>query len=422
MLLAGAGFAVLVGLLLSIVIARRLARPLRAMTEVAGAIAGGDLSRRVDASSSDEVGDLGRRFNEMATRLEQEVATIQQDRRELRAILGGMSEGVIAIDDQDRTVVINDAARHLLLIDPETTTGAPLWQTLRQPAVAEALAEAIKQDAIHTAELRLPRDGSELVLQLHASPIRADTGASRGAVLVITDITEREQIETVRRDFIANASHELKTPIASIRGLVETILEDPEMTVDTRTGFLQRVLRQISRLGNLVGEMLALSRLESRGGAPIARRRTDIVGPVRETIDDARPLAAERSVTLEAELPEEALMVTAEPESLRRIAGNLLDNAIKYSGRESRVAVRLRRRGAEVVLEVRDDGPGIPRDRHDRIFERFYRVDEHRSRKLGGTGLGLSIVKHLVQAHEGRIELESAPGEGSTFRVIFEAR
>ncbi len=420
-ILGGAGFAVLLGLIVAIVIARRLARPLRNMTEAVSAIAGGDLARRVAAEGSDEVGDLGRRFNEMAARLEQEVATIQRDRQELRAILGGMSEGVIAVDADDRMVLINDAAREMMHVQTEGAAGKHLWETLRLPAAVETIAEAAQHGSVQTAEVRLADAGEERVLQLHASPITDDDGRHIGAVLVVTEITARIQIEAVRRDFIANASHELKTPIASIRGLVETILEDPEMSVDTRESFLQRVVRQISRLGNLVEEMLALSRLESQSGSPVVRRTTDLVAPVREIVGDARPLADERSVTLVTELPDQEVHVSAEPESLRRIAGNLLDNAIKYSGRDSHVTVRVLTRNNEVWLEVEDDGPGIPRDRHDRIFERFYRVDEHRSRRLGGTGLGLAIVKHLVQAHDGQIQVESAPGQGSTFRVVFPA-
>jgi len=420
MILGGAAFAVLVGLLAALLVARRLARPLRQMAEVAGAIAGGDLQRRVAVTTRDEVGDLGRRFNEMAVRVEEDVATIDRDRRELRAILRGMAEGVIAVDAEDRVVLINEAARDMLQLSGMEVEGNPLWASVRLPSAADALARARKDGKPHTTVLRIPRDGRERALRLHASPVVGEDGLHRGAVMVVADITEREQIEAIRRDFIANASHELKTPIASIRGLVETILEDGEMPVATRTGFLERVVRQISRLGNLVEEMLALSRLESREAA-VTQRRTDLRAPLREVVEIARPLAAEREVTLAVELPESEILVRAEPESVHRIASNLLDNAIKYSGRNKHVAVRVYRTGANVVLEVRDDGPGIPKEKHNRIFERFFRVDEHRSRQLGGTGLGLAIVKHLVQAHGGRIELESAPGAGSTFRVMFQA-
>ncbi len=420
MILGGIGFALLLGLIGALLIARRLARPLRAMTEVVTAIAGGDLQRRVEANSADEVGDLGRHFNDMADRLEHEVATIQRDRQDLRAILGGMAEGVVAVDANDHTVLVNDAAYGMLQVERVPLEGKPLHETLRLPLVTETLQRAKDAGTTHTAVMRIARSGSERALRLHVSPILGKDGDYRGAVLVVADITEREQIEAMRRDFIANASHELKTPIASIGGLAETILEDGDMDVDTRTGFLERIMRQVGRLRDLVEDMLALSRLESEA-APVAERKTDFRTSLGEVIEDARPLAAEHGVTIQSDLPEEEVWVRAERESLHRIANNLLDNAIKYSGRGGRVIVLLRPDAGEVVLEVQDDGPGIPRDKHDRIFERFFRVDEHRSRRLGGTGLGLAIVKHLVQTHEGRIELESAVGAGSTFRVVFPA-
>ena len=415
-MLGAVGVAILFGLLGAWFVARRVSRPLQAVTEAAGDLAAGDYSRRAPVSSNDEIGDLGRSFNEMAAQLEAEVATIRRDQRELRAILRGMVEGVVAVDTQERVVLMNEAACEILGIEEERAAKRPIWETIRIPPVLAALQAAVKKESVQTSKVRLPRGGTDRIVNLHASPLVGDGGARRGAVIVLEDATERERVESIRRDFIANASHELKTPIASVRGMVETILDDDAMEAGVRQRFLERILGQTQRLGDIVQEMLALSRLEA-DGARVATRAFDARGALRGVVEDVMPLAQEREVTVESTIPTEPCLVHAEPEGLRRIVGNLLDNAVKYTHRGGTVEMNARQTGDELVIEVSDNGPGIPAEKHHRIFERFYRVDEGRSRELGGTGLGLAIVKHHVQALGGRIELESAPGQGSTFRV-----
>lgn len=414
--LGAVGFAMLLGLLGALFVARRVSAPLRAVSEAAAAIAEGDFARRAPVTTNDEIGDVGHSFNEMAARLEEEVTTIRRDQRELRSILRGMVEGVLAIDTEERVVLMNEAACEILDIAEKDAAKRPIWEAIRVPAVLTALAAAVKKQKEQTSKVRLSRGATDRIVKLHASPLIGDDGASRGAVIVLEDVTERERVESMRRDFIANASHELKTPIASVRGMVETILDDKAMDLEVRERFLGRVLKQTHRLGDIVQEMLALSRLETQG-ARLAVEAFDARVALREVVEDASPLAMEHAVQLSSSLPDEACPVLAEPEALRRIVGNLIDNAINYSSKGSQVKVHARTQGEELVIEVSDDGPGIPTEKHDRIFERFYRVDEGRSREVGGTGLGLAIVKHLVQALDGRIELESAPGRGSTFRV-----
>jgi two-component system phosphate regulon sensor histidine kinase PhoR len=267
-----------------------------------------------------------------------------------------------------------------------------------------------------TAELALVVQGKERTVRLHASPMKGIEG-SRGAVLVIEDVSAQRRVDAMRRDFITNASHELKTPIASIRAIVETVLGDGGMDESTRREFLERVQRQADRMGTLLEEMLTLSRLEARG-LPENLGVIDLRDAVAEAVQDAALLAAERDIHVRTVIEEAPTHVRADAESLHRIAGNLLDNAIKYSEPGRPVTVRVRTDPAGACLEVVDQGAGIPADKRDRIFERFYRLDTGRSREAGGTGLGLAIVKHLVQALGGRIEVESAPGQGSLFRVL----
>ena len=408
--------AVLIGLAAAVVLARRLSLPLRAMTQAAAAIAGGELNRRVPTPTSDEVGELGHAFNEMTGRLQKEMNTIRHDRRELRAILGGMAEGVVAVDADERIVLLNESACTIFGVDAEASNGRPIWEVLRVPQVTEVLAKAIEHASVQTSEWRRSQEGRQRILRLHASPLIGSSGGSRGAVLVLDDVTDRRRAVEVRSEFIANASHELKTPVASIRGLAETILHDPDMDIDTRDEFLERMIRQSSRLGDLVEEMLSLSRAESKE-ARAAATAFDARAPVREVLDDAAPLAAERDIDLRGDLGNTPLSMRSQREALVRIAGNLLDNAIRHSGAGDCVRVQLERNGDAAVLTVTDNGPGIPADRQDRIFERFYRLDDGRDRDSGGTGLGLAIVKHLVQAMSGQIEVQSPPEGGSRFTV-----
>ena len=262
-LLGATAFAVVIGLLGALFAARMLARPLQSMRDAAIAIAAGDYERRVRVATSDEVGDLGRAFNDMAVQLEREITTIRRDQREMSAILGGMVEGVLAVDGEERIALVNDAACSILDVAAEDVRGRPIWEALRLSRVPETLSRAVREGEVQSAELSLPRDGVERTVRLHVSPLEGGEGEARGAILVLDDITERRRLEEVRRDFIANASHELKTPVASIRGMAETVLGDAEMPVDTRRQFLERILRQSHRMGELIEEMLALSRLES---------------------------------------------------------------------------------------------------------------------------------------------------------------
>ena len=237
-----------------------------------------------------------------------------------------------------------------------------------------------------------------------------------GAVVVLHDVSRLERLETVRRDFVANASHELKTPITAIRGLVETLIDDKEIAPETQERFLTKIRDQSGRLSAIVTDLLTLSRLEAESGdsryTPL-----DLREPVLASAQALTPAAEEKGIVLETQLPDVRVEVAGDNEALGQVVTNLLDNALKYTPKGGKVWVRLTSQSGNAVLEVQDTGIGIePRDR-ERIFERFYRVDKARSRELGGTGLGLSIVKHIVLAHNGKVSVDSTPGTGSTFRV-----
>lgn len=416
--LLAAGIASIVALLLGFLHARRITRPVLDMAHAAKALAGGSYDTRVEQASRDELGVLAQAFNAMGRDLRSTLATLSEDRNKLAAILASMEEGVVAVDHNERVVHMNQVAARLLEADPRLALDRPLWEVVRLHELSDALNATLENgEPVHRVLVLPAAGGKDRTLEVHASPLTTHEGRPMGAVIVLDDVTQLRQLEAVRRDFFGNVSHELKTPVAAIRGMVETILDDPEMVAETRDRFLGRVLDQSSRLANLVTDLLSLSRLES--GGIYERLPLD----VRETIEDSartlRTTADAKGVGLQIELPDEPLTLEGEEETLLQAVGNLLDNAIKYTPEGGCVRVRASLLEAEqrIRIAVTDTGIGIEERHLERVFERFYRVDKARSRAVGGTGLGLAIVKHSVLAMEGEITVESEPGKGTTFRI-----
>ena len=410
----------LIGSLLALVFARRFVARIAAMCDAGAAIARGETARRVAVLGHDELGELGQSLNAMAAHFEEQVDTLQGERQRLDAILAGMIEGVVAVNREEQIVHANDAAGRILGFVPADGIGRPVWEHVRLVRVPEALREAIEQRRPQEDEVTDAREGELRSLRVLAAPLlgRDADGPTeaRGAVAVVRDVTQLRRLERVRRDFVANASHELKTPVAAIRGLVETILDDPDMTPETRSGFLERVHVQAGRLQGLVEEMLDLSRYESEEGA-WSRNAIDACGIVAEAVDLVAPLAAERGIDLSHHAADEAMLVRGHPEALRRITVNLLDNAVKYAPVRGRVDVSLRLVDERVVLRVDDNGQGVPQAERQRVFERFYRVDSGRAREAGGSGLGLAIVKHLVLSLGGDVHIATSESGGARFEV-----
>ena len=319
-------------------------------------------------------------------------------------LLEGMPTAILLFS-ASRLVYANPVARQLFGLEGIEGDSAP--KVLGDEGLAGAVTES--EETGRTTVVEVERAGRELVG-------RASTTAAGEVVLVVTDLTEAKRVEAVRRDFVTNASHELKTPVASIQALSDSLQlaldRDP---VRTRQ-MVRRLQEEAARLAQLVRELLDLSLLEEGAFGP-ERQLVDLAELVRTHLDRSARLAAERSVALRCDCAEPAALVST-PAEARLIVSNLIDNAIQYNRPGGEVAVKVRRRGGEVVLEVADTGIGIPEAEQGRVFERFYRVDKARSREAGGTGLGLSIVRNAVQRHGGRISVTSTPGEGSTFRVV----
>ncbi len=405
--------------------AGRLAKRARRLLARASALGSPVPPRKV--GRGDELACLEARLEENEARFVEQVEQLRVERNQLTAVLGGMVEGVVAIDLDRHVLHLNAvAARWFRRPAPESAVGRPIYELSRQPEISGALIEAMEKRRQVSRTFTLARFAGDDRLraaernrfELNASPLlssRRDDQVVEGAVAVIHDITELERLESVRRDFVSNVSHELKTPLTAIHGYVETLLEADPVDGRTRGRFLRKIRRQSNRLGALVSDLLTLSRIESSSGPP--EEVLDLRSPAGEVLNLLGPASEERGLELVAEFPDEAVAVLGEEEAIRQALSNLVDNAVKYSSAGGRVVVRLQAQNGRAVLEVEDEGPGIASEHLDRIFERFYRVDRARSRELGGTGLGLAIVKNVARRHGGGVEVESERDRGSTFRL-----
>jgi two-component system phosphate regulon sensor histidine kinase PhoR len=405
------GLAIALGWLL----ARRAARPVEELCDAAQRLAAGEVDATLPSTELAEVAGLSAAFARLKEQLVERGLTIGRQGTQQEAVLGSMIEGVLAIDARQRIVGMNRAAADLLGVDLEGVLRRPLQEVIRNPDLRRFALLAIdcREPVEDNLVLRAARDRT---IRLRGTALR-DVSGEGGAVIVLNDVTDIERLENVRRDFVANVSHELKTPVASIKGFVETLLDGALDEPGDSRRFLEIVGRQADRLASIIEDLLALSRIEqSEGAGNLPLEPTRIVEVLAAATADCGPRAAERRIRLKTGC-DDALVVEVNPPLLEQAIINLVDNAIKYSdpGREVRILAEVQ--GDDLVIRVIDEGTGIEAEHLPRLFERFYRVDKARSRKLGGTGLGLSIVKHIVQAHGGAIDVESTPGVGSTFTI-----
>lgn len=394
----------------------KIIHPLTSLTTAANAIAGGELQQTVEVTRGDELGTLSEAFNTMSRELSARMSELGQTSRELQestqlltTVFGSMIEGVIAVDNDERILFANRAARQLLDFGDRNPIGRPIWECVRNETVQTVVRHAMN-GLERSVECELPR--SESIVEIRSTPLASD--ASSGVVLVFHDVTELRRLGNVRREFVSNVSHELKTPLTIIQTATETLLdgaiEDPEFA----RRFLIRIDEQGERLHELIMDLLQLAQVES-GEYSLEFTAVSVRSVVDSLIDEFAAVAQSSQVKLLVEPADQELTVTADSNALRTILENLLTNALKYTAANGQVTVAWRQDGRFAVVEVRDTGVGIPGEHHSRIFERFYRVDRARSREIGGTGLGLSIVKHLASVLEAEVTVESEAGKGSVF-------
>jgi two-component system phosphate regulon sensor histidine kinase PhoR len=404
----------LMGLITTYWLTRRLVSPISVLTDAAEGITAGRFARRVGVNTNDEFGMLARSFERMSSELDTRETQLRESVQRQTTVLSGMVEGVIAVDSEHHVLFANVAAGEKLGFNPTRVEGLPLLEVVRSHELREIVQQALETSQTVPGEIAWQSRKKQLMLNIQATPL-AGTPVP-GVVLVLHDVTELKRLEGLRQQFVANVSHELKTPLSSIKAYTETLLngalEDPQHA----RHFLNRIDDQATRLHELILDLLSLARIES-GQAALEITGLSLKQVVEKCVRDQEERARASGLTIENLVKDSPLVVRADEEGLLQILGNLIDNAIKYTPAGGVITVRCRNDDNDAVIEVADTGVGIEPEHHSRLFERFYRVDKARSRELGGTGLGLAIVKHLCQAMQGSVSVTSQPGKGSVFGV-----
>lgn len=408
----------MISLVVSVLVTRWVTRPLLTIRAGVRRFTQGQFDAKIPACHLKDADALADDLNRMADRLDNRIRKVEQQREEENALLRCMVEGVIAVDHQRNVLRMNQSAAQLLGVrDVEAAKGKSVLSFLRTPEWVALLDRVLGGESPVEGYVEL-EDGKR-VLQVHGVALTGQQKRDLGALLVFTDVTVLSRVDTMQREFVANVSHELKTPITAITGFVEALLEHPDDDEETRRRFLGIVLKQVGRLQTIVSDILSLAALENGMRHPEQDMEVvDLCEILESAILPCRTIAAQKSITIEVDCPSQG-NVRIYPFFVEQAVMNLVDNAIKYSPEGSVVCVVGRCLADQVVIRVSDNGTGIAPEHHERLWERFYRVDRGRSRRIGGTGLGLAIVRRVALLHGGRCDVQSAPGEGSTFSILF---
>ena len=407
-LLAAGAAALALAAALAWAFARDVARPVLELRDVARALAAGDLTRRPSLVTAGEVGDLADALNRLAEQLAGRLEALKAEEALLAALTESLNEGVVALDPRQRVVRINEQGRRLLGV--RAPVPFALDHLPRERALRDALAAALRGEATDAAEATI--GGRTLLVAARPLP-------EGGAVLAAYDLTPVRRLESMRRDFVANVSHELRTPLTVVGGFAETLADDDPPPAQRRQ-FAETIRVNALRMQRIVDDLLDLARIESGGWVP-KPEALGVQAAAREAIATAAGVAAAKGIALRVDVPPAASTVWADPTALRQMLANLVDNAVRHTSAGEVVVFAEPASDGGVRVGVRDTGSGIPAEHLSRVFERFYRVDPARSREAGGTGLGLSIVRHLVEAHGGRVAAESTVGAGTTIAALFPA-
>ncbi len=400
-------------------VSRRISNQMREISAGAERLAAGDFSHKLFVPRIEEFAGVADSLNRMAAELDDKLRTLTHERNEREAVLSSMVEGVLAVDTDERVIAVNAAAARLLDTVPAAAEGKSIQEVVRNPDLQRVVGLALDGQRPVEADIVMRVGAEDRDLQANGTLLHGESGSDSavGAVVVLNDVTRLKRLEAVRRDFVANVSHELKTPVTSIKGFAETLedgaLDDPEAA----RRFVRIIAGQADRLNSIIEDLLALSTLEQSQDSPLLQlEEADLCDVVGVALDVCGPKAEARAIALSQTCPD-CLLAPVSPPLLEQALVNLIDNAVKYSPEGSTVEVRLEEAPEEIVVSVIDEGQGVRREHLPRLFERFYRVDKARSRDLGGTGLGLAIVKHIAQVHGGRVSVDSVVGRGSTFRI-----
>lgn len=446
---------VLVGLLTVMIL--RYRKWLSQIGDAATQLAKGDFSKPIKTTGPPPVAALADMLNHMAQQLDDRLSEVVRQRNELGTILSSMDEGVIAVDSELRVISLNRSAASLLQLDPALTIDRPIDQAIIDPELRRYVRQPLETGVGVQGEVTLTRPANnppkwvyealksnpqerskkgntkpvvqhERIIEATSAILRDAAGRRMGVVLVLHDVSELRRLESIRQDFVANVSHEIRTPISAIKAAAETLSDDLEYEPDSPPepamvrNILGIITRQAERLNAIVEDLLSLARIEQGKREESIEMEPSPLSPViAAAVETCQANADEKGISIRVHC-ETGLMARMNRTMIEQAVINLIDNAVKYSPEGSKVDVDARQDSAEVAITVRDEGRGIEPEHLPRLFERFYRTDRARSRQMGGTGLGLSIVKHIAEAHGGRVNVDSRPGQGSTFVLTIPSR
>ncbi len=406
----------LMAALVSYVVARRIARPIEEVRKGAERFARGELTYAIPPPKSKEMVMLVNALTQMAADLNNRIQTVDRQHSELAAVLSSMQEGVIALNMDEELINVNQAAAGMFKFKPADAIGRSIQEVIRNPQLHRFVQQALGGEGDAEGEIRIYQE-EERILGTHSSPLRESGGKRIGTLIVFHDITRLRRLETMRREFAANVSHEIKTPLTAIKGFVETLQSGAMNKPEEAGRFLKIIENHANRLTAIIEDLMKLSEIEQKGQTrSIGLKREPIEPIVRSAVEVCRVRADEKNIAIEL-MCGKSLAAEVNAHFLEQAVVNLVDNAVKYSETGSKVRVHAEKNGEGVDIRIEDQGIGIPGSHLPRLFERFYRVDKSRSRKEGGTGLGLAIVKHIIQAHGGTIDVDSTLGKGSTFII-----
>ncbi|MBU8881260.1 cell wall metabolism sensor histidine kinase WalK [Bacillus sp. FJAT-29790] len=406
---SGTAIALAITAVLGVLLAQTITRPMSDMRRQALAMAKGNFSRKVKVYGYDEIGQLAMTFNNLTKKLQEAQATTEGERRKLSSVLAYMTDGVIATDRKGRVILINEPAAKMLNVSRETVLSSPIVSLLglEEDYTFEEL-QAERESVI----LDYSQYPNTLILRANFSVIQKETGFVNGLITVLHDITEQEKIDMERREFVANVSHELRTPLTTMRSYLEALAEGAWKDEEIAPNFLEVTQNETERMIRLVNDLLQLSKMDSKDYL-LTKEWIDFIFFYNRIIDRFE-FTKQQNVTFERKLPDHSALVEIDEDKLTQVLDNIISNALKYSPEGGKVAFRIEEQNDFIIVSVSDQGVGIPKDNIDKIFERFYRVDKARTRKLGGTGLGLAIAKEMVEAHGGEIWASSTEGKGTT--------
>jgi two-component system, OmpR family, phosphate regulon sensor histidine kinase PhoR len=415
-IMLGGLFIALLASVISLYVSRRISRPIEKLKKGADFFARGDLSHRMPGTDLVEIDSLIEALNQMAGQLEDRLNTIVRQKNELTAVLSSMAEGVIAVDMDEKIVSINRAAARIFENLPENLLNKSIPEAIRIPDLQKFINKALSSKENIEEDITLYQRG-ERILYVHNTPLQDPDGQRSGILVVLNDVTHLRKLENIRKDFAANVSHEIKTPLTAIKGFVETLRTGEYADPKETDRFLAIIEKHVNRLAAIIEDLMKLSKIEQQDEkSDIQLEEYSVKSVISSAIQTCREKAKAKEIAIDFVCPED-ISVLLDSRLMAQAVINLLDNAINYSSKKSDIQISASLKDKELRISVQDHGIGIPKEHLSRLFERFYRVDKARSRELGGTGLGLAIVKHIAHAHGGRVSVDSIPGKGSTFSL-----